>query len=218
MLPLLIAHRGDTVNFPENTPEAFKSALEKGADGIELDVQLNSQGEVIVVHNHLFDINKKYPTLANILEQFSTKGFLEIELKGWEIKLVEKVAALIKQYQPTQFTLTSSVLPLLPYVHQLLPSADIGAIIKPYYIENWMTPALRKQLLLGYMKLIQANTLQFYQEYCTKELVTACHEQGYLAHYHLFTDSLDEYQQAKNLNVDRCTFDKISLLEKINKP
>ena len=38
-LPLVIAHRGDNTNAPENTISAFKKALDLGADGIELDVR-----------------------------------------------------------------------------------------------------------------------------------------------------------------------------------
>ena len=34
------AHRGFSGNYPENTMLAFQKALEVGADGIEMDVQL----------------------------------------------------------------------------------------------------------------------------------------------------------------------------------
>lgn len=47
----IFAHRGASGFAPENTMEAFKLALEKGADGIELDVQLTSDGEVVVIHD-----------------------------------------------------------------------------------------------------------------------------------------------------------------------
>ena len=43
MVPLLIVHRCDTVHFPENTLEAFKSAFDLGADGIECDVQCDEK-------------------------------------------------------------------------------------------------------------------------------------------------------------------------------
>jgi glycerophosphoryl diester phosphodiesterase len=38
--PILFAHRGDLVHAPENTLPAFQQALQKGADGIELDANL----------------------------------------------------------------------------------------------------------------------------------------------------------------------------------
>ena len=49
--PLLVAHRGDSLPFPENTLEAFVSADEKGADVLECDVYLSSDGVVMVIHD-----------------------------------------------------------------------------------------------------------------------------------------------------------------------
>ncbi|GJQ36246.1 MAG: glycerophosphoryl diester phosphodiesterase [Anaerolineaceae bacterium] len=49
--PILLAHRGDSSHAPENTLPAFASALEKGADGVELDAQLTADGHVVVIHD-----------------------------------------------------------------------------------------------------------------------------------------------------------------------
>ncbi len=46
-----IAHRGGAALLPENTLAAFKAARVQGCDGIELDVQLSRDGEVVVVHD-----------------------------------------------------------------------------------------------------------------------------------------------------------------------
>lgn len=51
MPPLIIAHRGDSAHRPENTLVAFASALEAGADIVELDVQLTRDGHVAVIHD-----------------------------------------------------------------------------------------------------------------------------------------------------------------------
>lgn len=51
-LPLIIAHRGDASNAPENTIPAFKSALSLGADGVELDVRLTKDQRLVVFHDH----------------------------------------------------------------------------------------------------------------------------------------------------------------------
>ena len=50
-LPLIIAHRGDLSNAPENTLPAFRSAYESGADGIELDVRLTRDDQLVVFHD-----------------------------------------------------------------------------------------------------------------------------------------------------------------------
>ena len=50
-LPLVIAHRGDVINAPENTLSAFRMALDAGGDGIELDVRLTSDEKLVVFHD-----------------------------------------------------------------------------------------------------------------------------------------------------------------------
>jgi glycerophosphoryl diester phosphodiesterase len=45
------AHRGASAYAPENTLEAFQLAIDQGAEGIELDVQLTSDGVLVVAHD-----------------------------------------------------------------------------------------------------------------------------------------------------------------------
>ena len=43
--PLLLAHRGFSGNYPENSPLAFRMAVEKtAADGFESDVHITKDG------------------------------------------------------------------------------------------------------------------------------------------------------------------------------
>lgn len=48
-------HRGFSGKYPENTMLAFRKALEAGVDGIELDVQLSKDGEVVICHDETVD-------------------------------------------------------------------------------------------------------------------------------------------------------------------
>ena len=50
-VPQLIAHRGYSKNFPENTFIAIESALKQGAQYVEFDVQLNKEGQPVVLHD-----------------------------------------------------------------------------------------------------------------------------------------------------------------------
>jgi len=49
--PQVIAHRGGSALRPENTFAAFDHGLSLGADGLELDVHLSSDGVVVVHHD-----------------------------------------------------------------------------------------------------------------------------------------------------------------------
>jgi glycerophosphoryl diester phosphodiesterase len=51
----VFAHRGYSGAYPENTMLAFEKALECGSYGIELDVQLSKDGEVVIIHDETLD-------------------------------------------------------------------------------------------------------------------------------------------------------------------
>jgi glycerophosphoryl diester phosphodiesterase len=66
--PRVLAHRGARRRAPENTLEAFRLALELGADGVELDVHRTADGELVVHHD----------ATARSLGVLATRGFEEI--------------------------------------------------------------------------------------------------------------------------------------------
>lgn len=68
-LPLIIAHRGDTANAPENTVSAFVKALNLGADGIELDVRLTKDGKLVVFHDRYLERTTNGSGLVNHHDQ-----------------------------------------------------------------------------------------------------------------------------------------------------
>ena len=47
----IFAHRGASGYAPENTLEAFELAVRMGADGVELDVHMTKDGELVVAHD-----------------------------------------------------------------------------------------------------------------------------------------------------------------------
>ncbi len=55
MAPKIWAHRGASGYMPENTLCAFQKAIDMGADGIELDVQLTKDGQIVVIHDEWID-------------------------------------------------------------------------------------------------------------------------------------------------------------------
>lgn len=49
------AHRGFSEKYPENTMEAFRAAIEIGADEIETDVRVTADGELVLIHDDRVD-------------------------------------------------------------------------------------------------------------------------------------------------------------------
>ncbi len=113
--PLVFAHRGASAELPENTLPAFARALELGVDAIELDVWLARDGVPVVAHDpHLHRTHGRgeqvneldsgilkeqaVPLLAEVLELCQSDSDLLIELKGHDVKLVQKVIGLLPEY------------------------------------------------------------------------------------------------------------------------
>jgi glycerophosphoryl diester phosphodiesterase len=53
--PLAIAHRGHSLEFPENTLEAYRKAIELGAEMIECDVNITRDGRLVMIHDSTLD-------------------------------------------------------------------------------------------------------------------------------------------------------------------
>ena len=52
---IVVAHRADWRNFPENSLEAIQSAIDMGVDMLEIDVQRTKDGMLILMHDHNLD-------------------------------------------------------------------------------------------------------------------------------------------------------------------
>lgn len=52
---IVVAHRADWRNFPENSLEAIQSSIDMGVDMLELDVQRTQDGVLILMHDHNLD-------------------------------------------------------------------------------------------------------------------------------------------------------------------
>jgi glycerophosphoryl diester phosphodiesterase len=86
--PLVIAHRGASWELPENTPAAFRRAIEVGADYVEFDVRAAPDGTLVVAHDRVRrDRTPDLPTLDAVLETCVGRVGLALELK--ERRVVE---------------------------------------------------------------------------------------------------------------------------------
>jgi glycerophosphoryl diester phosphodiesterase len=54
-MTLVVAHRGASTKAPENTIDAYRLAIEEGADAIELDVHLTADGQLAVIHDETLE-------------------------------------------------------------------------------------------------------------------------------------------------------------------
>jgi glycerophosphoryl diester phosphodiesterase len=78
--PLLIAHRGASARAPENTLAAFRRAFDDGADGLEFDVRLASDGVPVVVHDATL---KRTANRKGEIASLSSSALAEIDVGSW---------------------------------------------------------------------------------------------------------------------------------------
>lgn len=123
---LVIAHRGASTYAPENTFAAFDLALDMGARHLELDVQMSSDGHLVIIHDDLVNrtsngygrvwkhtlaelqaldagawFDKKFagehmPTLEAVLNRYRGRAHLHVEIKGKTGGLSERTADMIR--------------------------------------------------------------------------------------------------------------------------
>ncbi|NLI70430.1 MAG: glycerophosphodiester phosphodiesterase [Firmicutes bacterium] len=108
---MILGHRGSPREAPENTIPSFLTALERGADGIELDVTLSRDKALIIIHDYTLSrttdgrglaarrtleqlksldagsyfsrqfAGTRIPTLQEVIEALGRKAFIMIEIK-----------------------------------------------------------------------------------------------------------------------------------------
>lgn len=98
------AHRGASAYCPENTMAAFSKAIELGATGIETDVQLTADDQLVLIHDESLlrttgiDKYVKDVTLAEI-QQLDAGSWFNQSFKGEKIPTLDELMQLVKKHQ-----------------------------------------------------------------------------------------------------------------------
>lgn len=111
----IFGHRGASADALENTLAAFLLAAEQGADGIELDVRLTTDQQLLVVHDPISGTRADYPGQPTLDDVFATVGerfaCINVELKESGNGLEARVLECIARHGTTERVLLSSFLP-----------------------------------------------------------------------------------------------------------
>ncbi len=196
-----LAHRGASGHAPENTMAAFRLAEQLGADGFELDVLLTRDGVPVVIHDETLDrttdgkgfvhehtyeeirglsagawygtsfAGERIPTLEEVIREFGSRLYLNIELKNSVIPmpmLEEKVIAIIRRYGVEKNCLVSSF--------------DHGSVVKFHVLAPDIQTGLLYDCILfdspGYALRAGASALHPDFRCVRPEMVRAAHRNG----------------------------------------
>ena len=225
------AHRGGSIEAPENTIESFEYSIKLGSSYIETDVQLSSNGIPYIFHDNdlkrlfgkniifnslhsdeidelkLFD-KYKIPTLESTLQKFPDTLF-QIDVKTDEVVL--PTMEVIKKTNSTdKVCIASFSSKRLKQVHKLYPEICLS-----------MGPFEVMKLLLAsfglYRKKVPGNCLQIpiYQygiKLVTKRFINYIHSIGLKIHVWTINDE-DTMQKLIDLGVDGIITDRPKALK-----
>lgn len=185
---LTIGHRGAKGYAAENTLASFQKALELGVDMIELDVHRCASGEIVVIHDETIDrttsgnglvselslsqlkmvsidVEHYIPTLPEVLDLINRKCVVNIELKGENTakSTLDIISLYIveKNWQPTDFIISSFDWLALEEVHHQNPNLPIGVLTSTDI-----------GLAIGFAKFCKAVALHPYFHLLTHKLVS----------------------------------------------
>ena len=206
-----IGHRGAKGYVAENTLASFQKAIDLGCDGIELDVHLSLDGEIMVIHDetinrttngvgYVKDINASeliqfgIPTLEEVVLLINKKCTINIEIKN--PKATTKVVTLVEkyihenQYNCNQFLISSFDWDVLTQISQLNSNLLI-AVLTDENLEN----------ALAFATKIKAYSINPFFQLLDKEKVTLLQQNGFLVFPWTVNDA-HEIELLKSFNVD----------------
>lgn len=214
---ITIAHRGAKGYEPENTLSAFQKALDLRASGIEFDVHLSIDGEIIVFHDETIDRmtdgkgavkdlslselkrfridgNHEIPTLSEVLDLVDRKCLVNIELK---VEMAaEKVTTLIERYvlehnwAYTDFLVSSFDWKALQEIRKWNPKIPLGVLTET-----------NLELAIAFAEFIKSETIHPYFHLLTKENVAQMQAKG-LKVFPWTINEPEDLQRIKSLNVN----------------
>lgn len=232
MMTKIIAHRGYSAKYPENTLTAFKAALDSKSDGIELDVHFTSDGQLIVHHDYylgnpdasqstVFKKDSAYikslkvgatehiPTLQQVFTLIGDKMQYELELKGFTEEFLQKVIALANDFGLTnKIEFTSPITYNLSRLKQLRPSLKTGMFATPF--PDWMDKELGQTLLINNAKLGGIKVLHCPLQMIDQDLITLAHAEKLLVHA-ADCNTPEAFQKAFTLGVDQLSTNRPEL-------
>lgn len=134
--PVAFAHRGARAHAAENTLDAFALALRLGATGLETDVWITADGELVLDHDGVIgrrprrrpiaavdraDLPAHIPTLGEVLERCGTDFHLSIDLKDTAASV--PVIEYLRDHAPALCRRTWLCHPDLEHLRSLVPVA-----------------------------------------------------------------------------------------------
>ncbi|MGN5380353.1 glycerophosphodiester phosphodiesterase [Streptomyces lasalocidi] len=215
-----VAHRGDPYRFRENTTDSLRSALDQGADAVEIDVRLSRDGVPVLLHDEtlkrLWEVDRPLaalsaeevrgltaggvPTLAEALAATSDARVM-VDLCGRvERRMVDRVMDVVRQSGAGDRVYYCAHAEAMLAVRAADPAAEIAL--------TWTTLAPPRPALLA---AIRPRWLNYRFSLVSRDLAARVHHDGYLVS--VWTpDTRRAMNRLLDLGVDSITTNRVDVL------
>ena len=195
---LVIAHRGASGREPENSYEAFQTALELEAEAVEADLRKCKYcGQIVLSHDRV-DVFKKHQNSLTL------KDFLSSDFAEWmDLHLEIKEKGIINEI----FALTGEVAFKDHIIYSSFRWSELWKIRRKYrrarigLLWDWAETKLPIWLTAVCGKVLGAESVHLNFENLGKKTVTYFRKKGFLV-YAYTVNSVDEIAMARNLGLD----------------
>jgi glycerophosphoryl diester phosphodiesterase len=140
--PLIIGHRGASAVAPENTLAAFKRAIQIGADGVEFDVRLASDGVPVVIHDETL---QRTALVQKRVADLSAAELQQLNVGSW----------FSRSREASTDEFAAETIPTLQQLFELFASTP--ALL---YLEMKSDPSQRTQLAAACCRLLRDSSLR----------------------------------------------------------
>ena len=117
-LPRVVAHRGSSVAVAEHTLAAYERAIEEGADGLECDVRLTSDGHLVCLHDRTLS---RTSDARGLISETALEDLHDADFGTWAMDLPESADELVAE---DRFVAAPVRFPVLPLMDLLRLVAD----------------------------------------------------------------------------------------------
>lgn len=162
---IVIAHRGDHTNAPENTLAAYKHAIDAEVDFVEIDLRTTKDSQLVIMHNntidHMTGIKGRIKDIPfDTLRQIKVREELHPEWGFHTIPTFKEVLELCKNKINIylDFKEASVAAAYKEIVHAGMEDHVVVYINEPHQLVEWRKVAPQMPLMISLPKKIETKT------------------------------------------------------------